>query len=315
MDLDTIEGGDDFTAIIDQKIDISDTLIAVIGSRWVTITDKRGKRRLDDPQDLLRIEIERAFERGIRVIPALVGGATMPAPNDLPTGLRPLCERQAIEIRDATFHTDAQELIDLLQKTRRGEGAKAKVKSRWSTPAILFGAATVLAASAVLMLQHPKQTVSSQPSATPAAPIAKSGAAERQVPARPTEGNGTKESAAHAADISGKWTATVKYDWGDSYKEIFDFEVDGRELSGMAGFLGDRDGSGRTIVDGKITGNRVNFMTKTLSMKGSDETTTQDKHYYKGIINGQTIQFTMTTDSSTEEHTPIHFTATRMNGK
>ena len=103
MDLDTIEGGDDFTAIIDQKIDISDTLIAVIGTRWVTITGKNGQRRLDDPRDLLRIEIERAFERGIRVIPALVGGAAMPAADDLPAGLRPLCERQAVEFATRLF--------------------------------------------------------------------------------------------------------------------------------------------------------------------------------------------------------------------
>ena len=182
-------------------------------------------------------------------------------------------------------------------------------------PAILFGAVTVLAASAVLMFQHPKQAVGSQPNPPAAASAAKNDTAERAAPARPADGNGTKDSVARAADISGKWTAAVKYDWGDTYREIFDFEVDGRELSGMAGFLGDHDGDGRTIADGKITGNRVSFTTKTLSTAGFDRPNVEDKHYYKGIIDGQTIRFTMTTDSSVSEHTPIHFTATRMNGK
>jgi len=304
MDLDTIEGGDDFTQVIDQKIDASDTLVAVIGPRWLTVTDKSGKRRLDAANDLLRIEIERAIERGIRVIPALVGGAAMPAADDLPPGLRPLCERQAIEIRDATFHTDAQELIDLLEKTRRSDGAKAKVRSRWAMPAILFGAAALLAASAILTFQHPKQSAGAPPGPPPASMV-------KPAPAQPAEGNAAREAGMRGADISGKWTATVKYDWGDAYREIFDFETDRRELSGTAGFLGDRDGDGRTILDGKITGNRVSFTTKTLSTKGFNETV-EDRHYYKGIIDGQTIQFTMTTESSAAEHTPIHFTAVRM---
>src|SRR6185437_1218686 len=78
MDLDTIVGGDDFTAVIVDKVSVSDVLVAVIGNRWLTITEENGNRRLDNPRDFVRIEIAKALERGIRVIPVLVAGASMP---------------------------------------------------------------------------------------------------------------------------------------------------------------------------------------------------------------------------------------------
>jgi hypothetical protein len=53
-------------------------LLALIGSQWVTITDEEGKRRLDDPNDFVRLEIEAALQRGVLVIPILVRGAKMP---------------------------------------------------------------------------------------------------------------------------------------------------------------------------------------------------------------------------------------------
>ena len=111
---------------------------------------------------------------------------------------------------------------------------------------------------------------------------------------------------------AGEWEATVKYDWGDTYKELFDFEVNGQELSGTAGFLGSRKGQGRPIWDGKIVGDQISFMTKSLTSISGDEKTYEDKHYYKGTVKGDTIDFTMVTDSSVESHTAIHFTATRV---
>ncbi len=113
-------------------------------------------------------------------------------------------------------------------------------------------------------------------------------------------------------DVAGEWEATVKYDWGDTYKELFDFVVDGQELSGTAGFLGSRKGQGRAIWDGKITGDQISFLTKTLTTLSGDDKTYEDKNYYKGKVNGDTIEFTMVTDSSIVSHTPIHFTANRV---
>jgi hypothetical protein len=244
MDLDTIEGGDDFTAVIHQKINVSDVLVAVIGTRWLTSVDENGKRRLDKPGDFVRIEIAEALKRGIRVIPVLVGGAAIPRADDLPEDLRTLCERQAVEIRDSHFHPDAQQLIEALERDLQDDEIlprHAKLK-RFIVPALLSFGGVIIVVLGILLFRQPK----------PAAPAA-----------TPVEAE-LKRNTKKIADIAGKWTATVKYDWGDTYQENFQFEVDGHELSGMVGFLGDREGDGRAIMDGKIAGARISFMTRTL---------------------------------------------------
>ena len=78
MDLDDIHGGDNFAAVIDDKVGQCSVLLAVIGERWLTLTGRSGVRRLDEPDDFVRLEIAKALERGVRVIPVLVGGAAMP---------------------------------------------------------------------------------------------------------------------------------------------------------------------------------------------------------------------------------------------
>ena len=100
----------------------------------------------------------------------------------------------------------------------------------------------------------------------------------------------------------------MKYDWGESDNTMFDFEVDGPEISGMAGFGADKDGDGGTIWDGKIAGNRISFMTKSQVTMGFNQPSAEEEHYYNGIVEGDTIHFTMVTDSP-YPHIPIHFTA------
>jgi hypothetical protein len=46
-----------------------------------------------------------------------------------------------------------------------------------------------------------------------------------------------------------------------------------------------------------------------------DDKVSQDKNFYKGKVEGDTIQFSMLTDSEVESHVPIHFTATRVGTK
>lgn len=317
MDLDTIVGGDEFTAVIEDKVSVSDVLIAVIGNRWLTITEENGSRRLDNPRDFVRIEIAKALERGIRVIPVLVAGASMPQEDDLPPDLRALCERQAVEIRDSHFHPDAQQLIDVLHTAlHHARSRSLNVRLKRFAPALLSGGAVVIILSGILLFQQRRPAT--RPDSNP---VHKEMGGSRGGPVpqvqRPerVEADETKNSVKTLVNVAGKWTATVKYDWGDTYKELFDFEVDGQEVSGMAGFLGDREGDGRTILDGRIAGNRISFMTKTLVALGSGEQTYEDKHYYKGQIEGKSIRFSMVTDSSVQSHAPIHFTANKVETK
>lgn len=74
-DIDDIPPGVEFDTYIAEAVGSCDVLIALIGPRWLNVTDKSGQRRLDDPNDFIRLEIATALKRNVRVIPALVGDA------------------------------------------------------------------------------------------------------------------------------------------------------------------------------------------------------------------------------------------------
>lgn len=105
-DVDSIEPGDDFVERIQSAVTSCHVLLALIGRNWVAITDANGGRRLDDPGDFVRLEIETALERGVRVIPILIDDAQMPRAADLPPRMARLVRRHAIAINPVTFDTD-----------------------------------------------------------------------------------------------------------------------------------------------------------------------------------------------------------------
>jgi hypothetical protein len=98
-----------------------------------TITDEHGRRRLDNPDDFVRLEIEAALTRGVRVIPVLVNGAGMPGVNDLPLGMQGLARRQAVELSPYRFDTSV--LIRVLAATVSGPPAPVPPVHRPSPPA------------------------------------------------------------------------------------------------------------------------------------------------------------------------------------
>jgi len=115
MDVDAIEPGLDFAQVVQQAVNDCDGLIAVIGREWLRAPGAAGVRRLEDPVDLVRLEIAAALERGIRVIPVLVQGAQMPQATDLPDDLKGLASRNALEISDTRFRSDVDRLIEALE--------------------------------------------------------------------------------------------------------------------------------------------------------------------------------------------------------
>jgi hypothetical protein len=116
-DVDSIELGDDFVEVITRAVGSCDVLLALIGDQWHTITDEDGRRRLDDPEDFVRLEIEAALTRNVRVIPILVDGARMPRAAELPPSLVKLVRRQALELSPARFDFDTSRLLRVLDKT------------------------------------------------------------------------------------------------------------------------------------------------------------------------------------------------------
>src|SRR6516165_9489753 len=110
MDIDAIALGEDFVEAIETTVAKCDVLIAVIGNNWLTSKDGHGNRRLDNPEDFVRMEIGAALKRKIRVIPVLVDGALMPQAADLPEDLKPLVRRNALLITETSFDGDCQRL-------------------------------------------------------------------------------------------------------------------------------------------------------------------------------------------------------------
>ena len=94
MDIDSIPFGLDFREHIQESLDRCDILIAIVGPRWAT-ADESGRLRLNDETDWVRIEIEAALAKKIPVIPVLIDGTNLPAPANLPDGVRNLVFRQA----------------------------------------------------------------------------------------------------------------------------------------------------------------------------------------------------------------------------
>ena len=116
-DVDSIELGDDFIDVITTAVGSCDVLLALIGDRWLTTTDSDGQRRLDDPHDFVRLEIEAALARNVRIIPILVEGALMPRANELPASLAKLARRQALELSPNRFDVDTRRLLRVLDRT------------------------------------------------------------------------------------------------------------------------------------------------------------------------------------------------------
>lgn len=118
----SIEPGLEFDTVIEKAVSSCDALLVVIGKEWLTAEDAKGKRRLDDPNDFVHMEIAAALRRDIRVIPVLVQGADMPDEGSLPDDLKRLSKRQASEISDNRWEFDTQQLVKVLEKA----GVKAK---------------------------------------------------------------------------------------------------------------------------------------------------------------------------------------------
>jgi hypothetical protein len=133
MDVDIIPPGVDFTEVITQAVSTCVVLLALIGPTWLIATDEGGRRRLDDPDDIVRLEIAAALERPIRVIPILVEGAAMPRRQELPEALTGLARRNALILRHESFRSDADRLLAAIEPLVE-TGTPGSVAAGRSTP-------------------------------------------------------------------------------------------------------------------------------------------------------------------------------------
>jgi pterin-4a-carbinolamine dehydratase len=108
MDQDQIRSGDNWPRRIDDALERATVLLPIIGQRWLFAQDAAGRRRIDGADDWVRREIEAALTSDKHVLPLLVHGATVPAPDALPDSLKPLTTRQFTRIEG---RTDVERLV------------------------------------------------------------------------------------------------------------------------------------------------------------------------------------------------------------
>jgi YVTN family beta-propeller protein len=154
MDIDAIEPGVDFGERIEEAVGSCDVLLALVGSQWLDARDESGRRRLDDPADLVRVELAAGLARsGLRVIPVLVEGASMPGADALPDDLKPLARRNASELSDARWRYDVGRLADVVDRITRPAATTPRAgRSRkvvWISAAAVLAVAVVVAAVAL----------------------------------------------------------------------------------------------------------------------------------------------------------------------
>jgi TIR domain len=105
-----IKAGQDFVQVLEDQVSTCDVMLVLIGPKWLNSTDEMGRRRLDNPQDFVRIEVESGLRLGKHVIPVLLNKAEMPRADALPEPLKPLSRRNAVRLVQERFSADAQGL-------------------------------------------------------------------------------------------------------------------------------------------------------------------------------------------------------------
>jgi hypothetical protein len=268
MDVDDIPPGADFAAQIEAKVASCDAMVVVVGKHWLTARSAAGQLRLSDPNDYVGLEVSLALQRGILVIPALVGAAEIPKAEELRTDLKALARRNGLTLGDQDFQRDTDQLIQALESTpglRKPTPdsvavARAEVRKRllrrliWKVPLIL------LLIGFAVWWESRKREVEDTRIET------------------------------HAPGFTGSWSGQVTYPWEAQYNELFFFQPEGAKLFGTASFLGMKRG----IEEGKLEGENISFYVRYEEVSGGERR--ERKNYYWGKLVGDKIRMRMQDD-------------------
>ena len=255
MDIQDIRPGQNFAASIEETIATCDCVIAVIGPRWLEAVRKRAQAS----DDFVRHEIEAALKRRVTVIPALVGGARMPAAADLPSGLAELSFLNAVEVRDERFDDDVAALETFLANTLRVTETPASPRARW-TRYLPFAIPLLVMALAIVgyFMRGAATRVPDDP------PIA----------ATPV--------------IDGDWVAVMQKPGQRSFRIRLTFRRAGESIGGMVQYP---TGDG-TMHDVVLAGRRLTFYTTHVPQFESSPATIR----FQGDVSADQIQLMATDD-------------------
>jgi hypothetical protein len=267
-DIEGIEPGVDFTRSLEKALRSCAVMLVVIGPQWLDASNAHGRRRLEQEDDWVRLEIETALARDIRVIPILLEGTTLPPAEALPAALQPLRKRQAIELADVRWRGDVERLVQTLAKmpgihrVASAEPAPAtrgsKARQIWFGAALGVGTLILIAGlfgeDEEAYVPDDQQTEGSiQRLRVPAPPDPRHDLAAVAPPADRSPRGATPS--ATVPDLSGMWRTLT----GESYI----FEQQGRNVRFEAEAGGESIGSGRGQLDGDTL-----RLTMTLRVQG-----------------------------------------------
>ncbi len=196
QDVDSIRAGADFRVVLKDAVEFCDVVLVIIGSKWARVTDDLGQKRLMNPADFVRIELESALNSQKVVIPALIEGAMMPDADDLPPSLHELLFRNAVKIRhNPDFKRDIQRLIEQIQaidadkQTSSTPYVSNASWRRWRKPAIGLVITVLVSVGIVAAILSRQQTPNRvTPTAAPTnIPLAAVSAATLQAIVQPTQ--------------------------------------------------------------------------------------------------------------------------------
>lgn len=111
FDTSSITAGEDWPDTLRKQVKLAKIVLVIIGPEWVRVADEWGQRRLDDPTDWVRNEVETALSSNAKLIPVFVKAARMPPSTVLPTSLQDITRKQAIELRRDYWDHDIQLLL------------------------------------------------------------------------------------------------------------------------------------------------------------------------------------------------------------
>jgi TIR domain len=136
MDVDSIPLGRDFRGELQKTLAACDLMLVIIDKDWAAAKDERGRVRLENTGDFVRMEIEAALKRDIVVTPILVKGAQMPAAEELPAEIRDLAYRSGFELSHNRWESDVREMIRRLnlgsnEQIGEVETGRAVLKEDW----------------------------------------------------------------------------------------------------------------------------------------------------------------------------------------